>query len=492
VAEHLMIVEPDDATANGFILVNGSTSLTKIADADFVIPSSLAFLSGHFIVSEYDNDQFNLSDLYDGTAWDALQYATAESTRDKLIRIIVHNRQAWMLGERNTEVWWYSGASVPLDRIDGGILPYGCVGAFSACNQAGPLIWLDHQFQVRMAQGLESKVVSPRWVERELEGEADIWTAYAYQYTQKGHSFYCITTRAASKQWVYDITTGMWHTRTKCGSVTGTTCNSETKPSANCYAYYKGKHLVGDPSNGKIYEYDFDTYTDNSKYTEAIKQVYVPSGLSESYCDWIKLVAETGMEYNNGETSVEASILLKHSTDRGNSWTSEASRATGEDGETDKRIVWRRRGRSKSDWVFQIRQIHPVRRVWKELWGAFGNPQGTRLPLVSGANLDEIEELMKVECKNLYPFKISPESDEWALRGVPGLKEWADSEYSHEVRGMCVMDEYLYAVIGARLYRFNSEGTATYMNGDDDLDTATGHVFMENNTPMGDEYASGA
>lgn len=41
------------------------------------------------------------------------------------------------------------------------------------------------------------------------------------------------------------------------------TYTSDGRWRANCYAYFNGKHLVGDFENGIIYEMDLDTYTDN-------------------------------------------------------------------------------------------------------------------------------------------------------------------------------------------------------------------------------------
>lgn len=109
-----------------------------------------------------------------------------------------------------------------------------------------------------------------------------------------------------------------------------------------------------------------------------------------------------------------------------------------------------------------------------------------RIPLVGGANEDKIEELGTEICKNLYAVKLSPSGEEWGLKGVPGLKEFCDTSNAAEVRGMCVMDKYLYAVVGNRLYKIDPNGVATYCNAGIDLSKTSGHVYMDVNTAEGD------
>ena len=68
----------------GYILT-GNT-LTQIADADF--PSSVSkcmALDGYFIVIETDTQKFYISSQYDGTAWTALDFSSAEASPDNLI-----------------------------------------------------------------------------------------------------------------------------------------------------------------------------------------------------------------------------------------------------------------------------------------------------------------------------------------------------------------------------------------------------------------------
>jgi hypothetical protein len=83
----------DNGQGNQLLIVDGtygyiydlvSHVFAKITDADFVAGDTCSFLNGYFIVQRSDSPQFGLSDLYQGTSWDALMFATAESSPGNL------------------------------------------------------------------------------------------------------------------------------------------------------------------------------------------------------------------------------------------------------------------------------------------------------------------------------------------------------------------------------------------------------------------------
>ena len=64
------------------------------------------------------------------------------------------------------------------------------------------------------------------------------------------------------------------------------------------------------------------------------------------------------------------------------------------------------------------------------------------------------------KCQNLYPvidaYKEGSKNVV-ALLGSPGLKVWANPFHTAEVRGLYSTEDYLYGVIGNRVYRFDGE-----------------------------------
>ena len=67
-------------------------------------------------------------------------------------------------------------------------------------------------------------------------------------------------------------------------------------------------------------------------------------------------------------------------------------------------------------------------------------------------------------------------SSQLSLRGTPGLKKWCDLEELNEIRGVKRLGEYLYAVVGNKIFRVNSQGGKTECTGT--LDTYSGSVSM--------------
>uniref|UniRef100_A0A6M3IR80 Putative capsid protein n=1 Tax=viral metagenome TaxID=1070528 RepID=A0A6M3IR80_9ZZZZ len=99
---------------------------------------------------------------------------------------------------------------------------------------------------------------------------------------------------------------------------------------------------------------------------------------------------------------------------------------------------------------------------------------------IGGAYQGRSSNLNAQVCQNLYPVIDNQGGKSvLALYPTPGLREWCNPAYVGEVRGLHVMGDYLYAVIGLRVYRFTSAGVALRMTGD--IGTTTGRVRMANN-----------
>ena len=87
--------------------------------------------------------QWFISALYDSATINALQFATAESKPDPLLRVMVINRELWLFGSASIEPWQDSGASpFPFTRITGAVMDRGTAAALSPANLTGTAFWL--------------------------------------------------------------------------------------------------------------------------------------------------------------------------------------------------------------------------------------------------------------------------------------------------------------------------------------------------------------
>lgn len=237
--------------------------LAAVADTDFPTPSSLTWQDGYFIVGEEGAGRFFISSLYDPTSWDALDYATAEGSPDKLLRPFSNQLVLWLLGEKTTEPWYNSGAAdFPFNRYGATLIATGIGAAASIAAGNNMMFWFTDQRTVVMAAGLSPATISTRALENEWAGYSTVSDAKGFVYTQEGHTFYVLIFPTANATWAFDTTTAMWHRRRSYPVYPD---GIERRHRANCHAYFAGKHLIGDFLDGKIYEWDLDTYTDDGE-----------------------------------------------------------------------------------------------------------------------------------------------------------------------------------------------------------------------------------
>ena len=111
------------------------------------------------------------------TTTSALNFATAESKSDNLVRTVTNNGQLWLIGEKTTEVWSSTGdANLPFQRVSGAVLPVGCVAKNSVCQFGSSLVWLSRSEhghgQLVMTQGFQTQRVSNHAIEQDNESRA--------------------------------------------------------------------------------------------------------------------------------------------------------------------------------------------------------------------------------------------------------------------------------------------------------------------------------
>jgi len=329
--------------------------LAQITDDNFPVPASLAYQDTYFIVTEKDTGKIYISSQMDGTEWDALDYASAEGKPDDALAIISDHRELWILGQVSTEVFYNSGdAAFPFERINGAFIEKGIGAAASAAKLDNSVFWLTEEFQVVRALEYTPVIVSTRKIEKEIAGYETKSDAVAYTYAQEGHSFYVLNFPTANKTWVYDVATQLWHERRSFPT--------DGRHRGNCYAYFNGKHLVGDYDNGKIYELDFNTFDDDGKIQRSI-HVFPPimAGNRQNVFHFrieIEVTSGVGLVSGQGEDPI---AILDWSNDNYNNWSNEHWLKIGKIGEYTNRVVERRMGSAR--WrAYRLTITDPVER----------------------------------------------------------------------------------------------------------------------------------
>jgi hypothetical protein len=352
----IMIV---DGTA-GYIYNATTNVFSQIVDPDFPAnPLTVCFLSGRFIINFRGSSRFHWSDVYNGLAWDALDFANAESNPDPIVEVYTSNGQLHLLGEKTTEFWGVSGVSdQPFSPLPGTAAEWGLAATWSiakfdntyAClikNRMG-------EYMVAQMVGYGPKKISTPDLDSIISKYSTVSDATAYSYMVGGHAMYVISFPIAGETWLYDGSTGMWHKLKSFGI---------TRHRGEFSLQLLGRTIVADHSNGNLYQLDPNALTDNG---DPIEREIVGETIESRDGEFLtvnclRVDMETGVGIDNGQGS-NPQVMLCLSRDNGKTWGAEMWRGMGEIGEYGTRVEWRRLGTSRSITP-KIRITDPVRVV---------------------------------------------------------------------------------------------------------------------------------
>jgi hypothetical protein len=321
------------------------------------------FLDGYFIVNrrpaspDFLGRNFNISGLYDGTVWDPLMYGVKEGHSDYIRSILCDHEQLWLLGTESIEVWQNTGnADFPFQRIPGAYIHEGSMVTYAPCSLGGAVYWLGggtHGETVAYrARGFEPERISTHAQEEAWNAPGfRIDDAVSYAYLDAGHLFWILNFWQQSKTWVYDMTEGLWHERAGWNATTKQFTRYQPWFHAFVPEWGYGKHIVGDPVTGKLYEASLNFHDDAGLAIQ--HQRAFPHLLNEDKFQFhhrLELYMETGTPAVGDPAPL---IGMDWSDDRGHTFAHGRTANIGVNGEYTKRIVWRRLGKSR-DRVYRV------------------------------------------------------------------------------------------------------------------------------------------
>jgi hypothetical protein len=321
------------------------------------------FLDGYFIVNQlpvtpdFLGRNFNISGLMDGTVWDPLMYAVKEGHSDYIRSILCDHEQLWLFGTETIEVWQNTGnADFPFERIPGAYIQTGSMAAYAPCSVGSYVCWLaggpyGETVAVR-ARGFEPERISTHAQEESWNAPGfRVDDAVSYAYLDAGHLFWIVNFWQQQKTWVYDMTEGLWHERAGWNATTKQFTRYQPWFHAFVPEWGYGKHIVGDPVTGKLYEASLNFHDDAGLAIQ--HQRAFPHLLNENKFQFhhrLELYMETGTPAVGDPAPL---IGMDWSDDRGHTFAHGRTANIGVNGEYTKRIVWRRLGKSR-DRVYRV------------------------------------------------------------------------------------------------------------------------------------------
>jgi hypothetical protein len=326
-----------------------SGAWAQVTDADFPGASCLTYQDGYGAFINPNTGQFYLTALYDFTSISGTDYASAEGWPDNLTSILMNYRELWLFGAETIEVWYNAGSSpFPFARIQGGLIEQGCIAAASPAKADNVVYWLSAGRQVMMGKGYQPQIISTRRMEREIDNYAVVSDAVGFTQVFEGHTFYWLTFPTQAVTWVYDAATQQWHKRTSYPNY--------DRHRASCYAYFAGKHIIGDFSSSDLCELKSTYYDDDGE--ELIAILDSPEIRNEGKRQFFGGL-EVAFRQGTVDMATQPHAMLRWSNDHGQTWSNEIHANMADIGEYKNRTIFRRLG-SGYNRIFQLRVSDPV------------------------------------------------------------------------------------------------------------------------------------
>ena len=293
---------------------------------------------GHFITNELNTGIFWISDKFDGSTWNALQFATAEDKSDNITSII-SDRVLWIAGTYTMQAYFNSGQKFPFLPNPQGRLIYGMEGVDTLAQLDNTTYWLARSeygnLQVVRANGFVPQTVSTPEIDEELASLSKTSDAFAKSVMWEGHEWYVLTFPTARRTFVFD-TKGTWF---EWGNYDAGLGRFVEHPMLD-YVYFNGLHLFTD-ADGNINQLKGDVYKHGTKVMSSVS-ISNMQHVDEQRVFLHSLIVDmrTGVGPLNTSSTMEVAV----SYDGGYTYDNWQARGLGRDGSYRTRMEWHRLG----------------------------------------------------------------------------------------------------------------------------------------------------
>ena len=355
-------------------------AFARITDANFLGADRVEFIDGWLIFNQPGTQNFYTNAPVPYTLiFDATFFAKNDSSSDNIVTLESLNRDLWIVGERHTEIWFDAGgAQFAFQRIPGAAPEIGCAAKHTIAKVGDSLMWL-----AQSARGGVSVIQTQQytWKEATTPAVANIMSNYpivsdaiGFCYEEQGHEFYVVTFPTQEATWVYDITTEMWHQRARFDVASG----EFRRYRANCFMNFQNLRIVGDFTNGHIYQLSRAVYTDAGGPLVCLRRcphIWSREDRERLFFGSLQIQFRAGVGLSSGAAAdVDPHVIVRLSSDGGQTFTFEEQVPIGKTGETLNRAMIRRLGLTR-DGVFEAQFSAATRR---DIVGATLYAEGTK------------------------------------------------------------------------------------------------------------------
>ena len=352
--------------------------LVTITDTDFTTTfaysEQVVFKDGYFV--HYSNNAAAgtgvvvfVSNLNDGTAYDALDFGSAEEDPDKITGIHVNRGVLYVGGEVTREMQQnVGGANYPFQRINSGTDTKGVKAQFSMIGFENGFAFvgggLNEQPAVWIGSGNISRKISTSAIDNILRQATDAQLENIFCTTYAEGGGYFLNVHLTDKCFTYDSLASslaqkpMWHERRSKDSF-----GRDTTWRVNNIVDAYGKTIVTDNQSGNIGELDTEVYTEyGTDITAVVSTAPFSAGGNPVEFPAMELTCESGVG-NIVAPGDDPVVTREISEDGGQTYGNSTSRSLGKIGEYKKRQIWRREGQAQRFWVYRFSMAGPFKKV---------------------------------------------------------------------------------------------------------------------------------
>jgi hypothetical protein len=318
-----------------------SSVALPILNGSAIKPSNAVFSKQRFVIDSGEN-QFFYSDLA-STTFPQLNFFSAESSADKIRAMDIVGDAIIILGDTSKEAWTFEGN--PLQKIDGSINDIGIMAYDSLAIIKDSAIWLasssSGRFTIMRSNGVSApERISDSAIEQEISNLSQPAGARALAYYNLGQAFYVLNFVADKKTFVFNLTTGKWHTLSNTEANTGT--RLAWQPSCVVSAY-NGKLIAGSGDSTELFELSADIFTYGTqpilrRWETPILWDNLDTIQVKSVALDISLGTTQTLEESNGEGNVDPVVMARFSKDNAHSFSQQENRRLGKIGEYDAQL----------------------------------------------------------------------------------------------------------------------------------------------------------
>lgn len=312
-------------TANGKAYAYDGSTLS-VGDSTFNNTDTVTMLNNQFIYNDA-GDQWFVSNAGDALTINGLNFASAESRGDDLVRPYAFKQWVYFFGEKTIEPWWNTGqGNPPFQRIDNGIIEKGLGGKYTVARTDQFLYFLGDDNNIYQVVQTQVRNISPPAIAYQMS-KLDTANADAYTITKDGQDFYIISFGANELTYAYSEQLDEWF-NLSTGLI-------DERYLGTSYQHVYDKDWVIDYRNANLVELSDTVYTElgdeiqRRRITPMINSSKLGLGAGERLLmSKAKIILQSGTGLVTGQGE-DPQIMVEYSLDGGATWSPERWIETG-------------------------------------------------------------------------------------------------------------------------------------------------------------------